>query len=319
MEKKTILFFQELYLDSVSQAELVAFCKQKQSADMQKNAMFMKQILVGDEAFSIREEYEDLMEKTNRIHMPEDILDVQSSFEKLGLQVNKYMLDSVQTLKKRTFMPEEIKVLHPVFEKQAIEKVRKMISFALYCLLCQNGPDIRRVVGGYLDHDSCESFQIAQGVKIYSELVALLDSGSVVYWRYVLRTVEFDKVGKITQFFAADKSEISKMFIFGKPYIYHEDEERLPVPVVEGKGYMTNMDPMKTDMADTLEGEQEWMSDSDLTLDRNSIWNLDFSLNPIEVLDRYFNGKSFVISPVEYFRFANTCMVFQRIRFIFGD
>ena len=109
------------------------------------------------------------------------------------------------------------------------------------------------------------------------------------------------------------------MFIFGKPYIYPEEEERLPVLVVEGKGYMTNMDPMKTDMADTLEGEQEWMSDSDLTLDRNSIWNLDFSLNPIEVLDRYFNGKPFVVSPVEYFRFANICMVFQRIRFIFGD
>ena len=128
MEKETIIFFQELYQYAISRQKILSFCKEKQHADMQRNALFLNHILVGDEACSVKKEYEYLLNKVNMVHEPEEMIGIQTSFDNLVSKANKFMVDTMQAINKRVFMPEEIKVIHPLFEKFAVEKVQKMLS-----------------------------------------------------------------------------------------------------------------------------------------------------------------------------------------------
>lgn len=319
MEKETIIFFQELYQYSISRQKIMSFCKEKQHADMQKNAPFLKQILIGDEACSVKKEYEHLLSKVDMIREPEDLLSIQNSFENLVSRANKYMFDSMQAANKRVFLPEEIKVLHPLFEKFVVEKVHKMISLSIYYLLCQGGQDIQKIVKGYCDRQTYDLSKIVSCIGLYNEFFELINRGTILQWKYTLRQIEFDKLGKISQYFVDGDDSICKSNISGKPIVHYTSDISGPVYVVEGKGYITNVDPKKDNIIEILADENRLLSESDLTLNHNNIWGLEFSSSPIEVLNIFFDGKPFAVAAPEYFRFANLCMLFQRVQLIFGD
>lgn len=319
MEKETIIFFQELYLNSISRPKILSFCKEKQFADMQNNATFLKQILIGDEAIAVKKEYEHLLHRVETIREPEDLLGIQMSFENLVSRANKYMFDSMQAINQRVFLPEEIKVLHPLFEKHAVTKVHNMISLALYYLLCQGGLDIQKIVKGICDSQSYDLSRIVSCIGLYKDLSELISQGTILQWKYILKQVEFDKLGKITQYFADKDASAQKTSISGKPQVHYISDISDPVYVVEGKGYLTNIDPKKDNVIEILSGDNWVLSEDDLTLNHNSILDLEFSLNPIEVLEQFFNGKPFIVAAPEYFRFANLCMLLQRVQLIFGD
>lgn len=319
MEKETILFFQGLYQYSISRQKILDFCKEKQHADMQKKATFLNQILIGDEASSVKKEYELLQSKIDMIREPEEILGIQIEFEKLVSKANKYMLDTMQAFEKRVFMPEEIKVLHPVFEKFAVEKVHKMISLSLYYLLCQSGQDIQKIVKGYCGREVYDVSQIVSCIRLYNEFAELINQGKILKWRYSLRQVEFDKLGKIQQFFCEEDTAISHLSIVGKPVIHYTADISNQGYVVEGRGCITNLNLKKHDLMKMFAEEEPLLSKRDLTLEQDYIWKLDFSSNPVDVLNTFFEEKPFAVSAPEYFRFANLCMLFQRVKTIFGD
>lgn len=319
MKKETIIFFQELYLNSISRVKILSFCKEKQHADMQNNAPFLKQILIGDEACDVKKEYENLLHRVDMIRDPEDLLGIQSAFENLVSKANKYMFDSMQSINKRVFLPEEIKILHPLFEKHAVEKVQKMLSLSLYYLIGQGGLDIQKIVKSICDRPSFDLSRIVSCISIYAELSELIKLGAILQWKYILKQVEFDKLGKIPQYFIDGEDSIRKVSISGKPEVHYISDNGGPVCVVEGKGYLTNIDPAKDNIIELLSGNNWVLSEEDLTLKHSNIWELEFSLNPIEVLEQFFDGKPFIVAAPEYFRFANLCMLLQRVQLIFGD
>ena len=321
MKKATILFFQELYQNSIAQERILSFCKNTQLKEMEENASFLNHIFIGDETADIRDKYEALKKRAAIVSEPEEILSVQTDFIELVNFANRYMFSTMQMLKKDIFMPQEIRMLHPLFEKYALGKVNKMTSKVLYCLICRNGLETEKILDFCIRKQNIDSRKIIRSVSFLNELVELIRERKVYRWKYVQKQIYFDKLGKMPQFMISNCLASEAEMIPGKPVVMFENikDSSDTELVIEGKGYLTNMNPQTNDLYELLTGDPPVFSDDELRLNRNIIWKLDFSGNPVDVLNDYFQGSPFVISALAYFRFANTCMLFQRVRLIFGD
>ena len=321
MRRKTIVFLQELYHNAFSQDIILSFCKNSVLQEMEDKAFFLNQILIGDKAKEIVVRYDVLKKRITKISEPGQAITVMQEFDDLSKQYDKYMLATMQAVKRNVFFPEEIQLLHPVFEKYAVEKIHKMISKVLFILICQQGPDIRKALMRQLFTLNNNRNKIENTVQFFEEIVALIQCDEIYAWRYKLRQTQFDRLGKIAQFWSMGGLEESHVVIPGIPVISFEMSEKSSCSemVIEGKGYLTNINPEKSDLIELLLDESAIFTVNELNLDSNIIWTLDFSKNPSEILESMSDGKPFIISSSDYFRFANACLLFQRIRLIFGD
>ena len=319
MKKETILFFQEVFRNQVARERIVAFCKKTQLEDMDKNATFLNQILLDSDAIAIGNKYLNLKKRLDAIREPEEIIQIQDEYEQLLVKTGSYISGTMQALQRNVFMPQEIKMLHPLLSKYAHEKITDMISKSVYYLICQDGIHTRNVLDIVANRVGYKNGELTSEIAFYEELIALIKGIQLTKWRYLQRQIYFDMLGNMPQYILDDYDKIPARTIPGVPiYDYISDESKFGL-AIEGRGYITNLNPHNTNLYEFLDGKKMLFSDEQLTLKDNLIWSLDFSDNPINVLNRFFGNQAYVISPAEYFQFANICILFQRVRLIFGD
>ena len=123
MKKKTILFFQGLFENSIAQDTILSFCKDTQRIEIQKKIQFLrKRILLSDRAEEINTKLKMLESQIEEQKMPIDFWRIQENINILTGSIQLYTLRSMQLLEQEFFMPDNIDLISPIFEKYALSK-----------------------------------------------------------------------------------------------------------------------------------------------------------------------------------------------------
>lgn len=148
MRKETVLFFQELYQNSISQDKILDFCKIVQKMELEKEqSFFAKNIYLSERAQRIEKQFRVLEEQVEEAEMPADFLEIQKKLQILKETTQRYLLYSMKNLDQNVFLPEDMDVIFSLFDQYADTKIRRMYSYMMYYALCQNGTEIEN----YLD------------------------------------------------------------------------------------------------------------------------------------------------------------------------
>lgn len=321
MKKETILFFQEIYRNQIAKEKILLFCKKTQLEEMNEKASFLNQLLLSQNARDLNVKYAKLKKRMNDVNEPEQIVPIQREYDQLLEQTGTYIVGTMQALQRDVFLPQDINMIHPLLSQFAHGKLSNMINKAIYWLVCQNGIDLRNILDMFETQTHHGSGEISEETAFYEQLIELIKAGNMMEWRFIQHQVYFDELGTIPQYILKDGKETLGKTIPGIPISAFDADKKNDIAsfVIEGKGNITNLNPLKMDLYALFRGEEVLFSDSELLLNDNIIWDLDFSDNPINVLNHYFRERSYVVSPSAYFQFANICMLFQRVRLVFGE
>ena len=99
MRKETVLFFQELYQNSISQDKILDFCKIVQKMELEKEqSFFVKNIYLSERAQRIEKQFRVLEEQVEEAEMPADFLEIQKKLQILKETTQRYLLYSMKNL-----------------------------------------------------------------------------------------------------------------------------------------------------------------------------------------------------------------------------
>lgn len=318
MRKETVLFFQELYQNSISQDKILDFCKIVQKMELEKEqSFFAKNIYLSERAQRIEKQSRVLEEQVAEAEMPADFLEIQKKLQILKETTQRYLLYSMKSLDQNVFLPEDIDVIFSLFDQYADTKIRRMYSYMMYYALCQNGTEI----ANYLDLHAEAVNESKTGCEVrfakWQKLFLLIEPEKMEIWKYQQKLINLDKLGEVPQFVRTEQGKQTEGILPGNPKLSFESfgQTKHAIMNVAGKGNITNYNPER----ENLETNLLICSDRDLNVKDERILEINFNENPLEVLNYYFDKKIFAISAEAYFRFANSCMIFQRLDQIWGD
>lgn len=316
MQKEAIYFFQELFDHGIVQKESLDICK-KSLEDLikSKEIFFQYNLYLSERASYMNERFEKIAEKVNTARQPVECLVLEKELEEIHKTVRRYGLNALKYLQQSIFLPENIEVLPKPVEPYSKKRINELLSLLTYYITCQNGAESVKTVKSYgkaaeekYGKNSWEYY-----LSVWMVLKQLAETEKISYWKYEQRICDFEILGKIPQFYFADPQDALHVEVPGNPRISYVQGELS----IAGKGYITNLDPQQTNLFENFLDDMTLCTDKDLILSDEQIWELDFHKNPGNVLDLYFPGKSYCVSAEAYFRFANTCCVFQQTSLYF--
>lgn len=316
MQKEAIYFFQELFDHEIAQKESLDICKKSlEDFIKSKEIFFQYNLYLSERARYMNERFEKIAEKVNTARQPVECLALENELEEIHKTVRAYGLDALKYLQQSVFLPENIDVLPKTVEPYSKKRINELLSLLTYYVVCQNGTDGIRIVKSYgktaaekYEKDSWEYY-----LAIWTALKQLAETKKISCWKYTQRICDFEILGKIPQFYFDDSYDTTYANMPGIPQLSFPHGKLS----IAGQGYITNLDPQKTNIFETLLTGVQIYTDKDLTFEGEQIWDLDFHKNPENVLDIFFAEKPYYISPEAYFRFANTCCVFQQTSLYF--
>ena len=322
MNKETVIFFQQFYIQSILNDKILDFCKQIQLQQMKQKLDFSNRILITEKAKALKEEYDLLEKKVLLIQEPEDILSIQKKFENIMKKLDEFFLHTMQSLSKKIFVPEDINVLYPIFENYSIEKIKHNFSYLLYYELCKNGLSIRNALNYFIKKNQYKPGELISLVGVWKDIYQLAASKELYAWRYeqIKTNLQNLGLGEILQFHCVEPRVDMHGVIAGVPVkaYEHSGESVTSNLIYQGQGEITNINPKETNVLDILSSDCTIFTGTQLFIQEN-VQELDFSNSPLEVLNIYFNHNPFVIKASDYFRFANSCVIFQRMKSLFGN
>lgn len=322
MKKETILFFQELFQNSIASKRILSFCKEMQYEELQKQSLFFEEnILLSARALQLKKQLELLNEQIALIKAPIEILEIKKKFEVIAEKVQQLSLQSMQNLDQRVFLPDHIDMIFPPFERYAVEKVNRMFFYTLYYAFCLIGLETVKYLKLYGTVKNEEKNEIEEKMKAWKMLLEVVDSQKMPAWMYKQKLLRFDSLGEISQFLYIEENSFTGRMIPGAPEITYEKFDGVDIFLmgISGRGNITNLNPEQKNYSQLISNQLQIYSDTDLNVSNKIIFSLDFNENPIEVLNKYFNKEIFIVSPEAYFRFANFCTILQRTKRILGD
>ena len=321
MKKKTILFFQGLFENSIAQDTILSFCKDTQRIEIQKKIQFLrKRILLSDRAEEINTKLKMLESQIEEQKMPIDFWRIQENINILTGSIQLYTLRSMQLLEQEFFMPDNIDLISPIFEKYALSKVEQMLSYTIYYGICQSGSEMKKYLDIYEEIPGDKEYKIQKAIAVWKKITTVVQMQKILQWKYKQEMFNIGNMGEIPQFAYSGQENSGCRIIPGIPETsYIKKEDSIPLMEIEGKGNITNLNPKQEDLFRRLSEGRTICFGSDLNIRDLRIFDLDFYKNPVDVLENYFQGEKFVVSPEEYFRFANNCMIFQWAKRNLGD
>lgn len=318
MRKETVLFFQELYQNSISQDKILDFCKIVQKMELEKEqSFFAKNIYLSERAQRIEKQFRVLEEQVEEAEMPADFLEIQKKLQILKETTQRYLLYSMKNLDQNVFLPEDMDVIFSLFDQYADTKIRRMYSYMMYYALCQNGTEIENYLDLHVETANEPKYVCEVLFAKWQRLFQFIEPEKMELWKYQQKLINLDKLGEVPQFVRTVQGKRTEGILPGNPKLSFESfgQTKYAIMNVAGKGNITNYNPERENPETNL----LICSDRDLNIKDERILEMNFNENPLKVLTFYFDEKIFVISAEAYFRFANSCMILQRLNQIWGD
>ena len=318
MRKETVLFFQELYQNSISQDKILDFCKIVQKMELEKEqSFFAKNIYLSERAQRIEKQFRVLEEQVEEAEMPADFLEIQKKLQILKETTQRYLLYSMKNLDQNVFLPEDMDVIFSLFDQYADTKIRRMYSYMMYYALCQNGTEIENYLDLHVETANEPKYVCEVLFAKWQRLFQFIEPEKMELWKYQQKLINLDKLGEVPQFVRTVQGKRTEGILQGNPKLSFESfgQTKHAIMNVAGKGNITNYNPERENPETNL----LICSDRDLNIKDERILDMNFNENPLKVLTFYFDEKIFVISAEAYFRFANSCMILQRLNQIWGD
>lgn len=217
MRKETVLFFQELYQNSISQDKILDFCKIVQKMELEKEqSFFAKNIYLSERAQRIEKQFRVLEEQVEEAEMPADFLEIQKKLQILKETTQRYLLYSMKNLDQNVFLPEDMDVIFSLFDQYADTKIRRMYSYMMYYALCQNGTEIENYLDLHVETANEPKYVCEVLFAKWQRLFQFIEPEKMELWKYQQKLINLDKLGEVPQFVRTSAGKTNRGHPSGK-------------------------------------------------------------------------------------------------------
>lgn len=312
MKQQTIYFLQALWdIEQDAMREKISGISREALLHEIETAfagvMHERTLWVSDQSLLARQRIIKLKEDLAKVNRPNQLIRINQEFQTLQGEISGMQIQTMQTLHAgHGPMLDKVHIIARQIQPFAISKIREQCYYQLYRLmvLCGSWPD-RTLQLPQEAHSSewIRLFRDRISPLLAQQRMAVLDGR----WAYERRKISLGKV-QLEQFIRvqARPEEIRQMV--GAPSIGSGSDGSLRI---FGRGAITNLTP----------GDIDGYKDDLIIKNLSSIQNLSYfgneNSNPLQVLERLFGKRKYLIMPEKYFAFINKAIIaetfYQRV------
>ncbi len=303
MNRQSALFLQAMWDQGIEKDDIIALSKENMRYEIErsmKGVLHPRTIWISDEAKELKRRLLRIRERIDAMDDPYQLPEIADEYREVMGRIQAMQISTVQALNAGLAISDLHILVRQLFPL-AFARIKERIIYERYRLL---------VLSGRLDYEGItlpEHDDLQDWLEYYkNRLYALTRAFDVDElkggWAYEKRKVVIDKRLRFTQFVAAEPREEECALMLGRADFGAAEGGTVRI---YGRGCLTNLVP--EDMAGGVEKSFE----KHLTDIADFSGVTDEDRNPLEILNRYFEGKKFVISVEEYFRFINIYLVIK--------
>lgn len=302
MKQQTIYFLQALWDAGVRRDKLEKLARDAALYEIDhllEGVLDSRTIWISDTAKELKRQVGKVRQEIGTVSRPYQLTGLNKEYQKLIGEIHGLQVKTVRTLYAEYGpLSDDLHIIVRQLFPFALKKFKEQTCFQLYRLMALRGSLPKN--GFYLPQGDFLEEWISFYLNKLEPMFAQLDDRTLDgRWAYERKSVVLNRKIHVEQFVAVKPFPEELKNGIGRPKIGTGEKGHLRI---YGRGYITNLTPWD------MMGNIGVLSGENLAAIEDCSFIEDENANPVQLLERIFRGKKYIVAPENYFELINRFM-----------